>query len=69
MEARQCAATLSLRETQTLAREPELRLYACAVCGRENLYPVRSPSGDWALEPHDVLAPRFDREAAFLLGE
>jgi hypothetical protein len=69
MEARQCTAAFSLREAETLAQEAELRLYACAGCGRENLYPVRSPSGDWALEPHNVLVPRFDRYAAFLLGE
>jgi hypothetical protein len=69
MEARQCTAVLSLKQAQTLAQEAELRLHACAVCGRENLYPVKSASGDWALEPHTVIVPPFDRDAAFLLGE
>jgi hypothetical protein len=69
MEGRHCTAVLSAKQTQTLARETELRLHVCAVCGRENLYPIKSASGDWALEPHTVLLPQFDRDAAFLLGE
>jgi hypothetical protein len=69
MEARQCRADLSPKQAQTLARETELRLHVCAVCGRENLYPIKSASGDWALEPHTVLLPQFDSDGAFLLGE
>jgi hypothetical protein len=41
MEARQCRAALSPRQAQTLARETELRLHVCAVCGREKLYPIK----------------------------
>lgn len=67
MGTKLCTAALSLRETQTLAQETELRLYTCAVCGRRNLYPVKSLSGDWTLEPHCVPG-RFGVEA-FMLGE
>jgi hypothetical protein len=63
LEARQCTAALSLKQAQMLAQEAELRLHVCTVCGRENLYPIKSASGEWALEPHNVLVPRFDGEA------
>jgi hypothetical protein len=69
MDARQCTGTLSLKETQALAQETELRLHECAFCGTQNLYPIKGLSGDWALEPHSVPMPRFQTDAAFLLGE
>jgi hypothetical protein len=69
MIARQCTATLSLKETQALAQETELRLHECAVCGKENLYPVKGLSESWALEPHSVPEPQFHHDAPFLLGE
>jgi hypothetical protein len=69
MIARQCTGTLSLKETQALAQETELRLHECAVCGTQNLYPIKDLSGDWALEPHSVLSPRSYKDAPFLLGE
>jgi hypothetical protein len=69
MNARQCTGALSLQETQALAQEAELRLHECAVCGKQNLYPIKGLSGDWALEPHSVPSPRFHTDAAFLLGE
>jgi hypothetical protein len=54
MGTKQCTASLSTREAETLAQATEQRLYACAACRKRNLYPVRSPSGDWVLEPHYV---------------
>jgi hypothetical protein len=69
MKARQCTGALSLKEIQALAQETELRLHECAVCGTQNLYPIKDLSGDWALEPHSVPGPRFHTDAAFLLGE
>jgi hypothetical protein len=69
MIARQCMGPLSQKETQALAQETELRLHECAVCGTQNLYPIKDPSGNWALEPHIVPEPRFHTDAAFLLGE
>jgi hypothetical protein len=69
MIARQCTGTLSLKETQALAQETELRLHECAVCGTQNLYPIKDLSGDWALEPHSAPSPRSYTDAAFLLGE
>jgi hypothetical protein len=52
-----------------LAQETELRLHECAVCGTQNLYPIKDLSGDWALEPHSVPGLRFHTDAAFLLGK
>jgi hypothetical protein len=69
MIARHHTGTLSLKETQALAQETELRLHECAVCGTQNLYPIKDLSGDWALEPHSVPSTRFHADAAFLLGE
>jgi hypothetical protein len=69
MIARQCVGVLSLKETQALAQETELRLHECAICGTQNLYPVKGLSGNWALEPHSVPEPRLDTDAPFLLGE
>jgi hypothetical protein len=69
MNARQCTGALSTKETQALAQETELRLHECAVCGTQNLYPIKDPSGDWTLEPHSVPGLRFHTDAAFLLGE
>jgi hypothetical protein len=69
MNARQCTGALSTKETQALAQETELRLHECAVCGTQNLYPLKALSGDWALEPHSVPGARFHADAAFLLGE
>jgi hypothetical protein len=69
MEAKQCTGALSAKEIQALAQETELRLHECAVCGTPNLYPIKDLSGNWALEPHNVLSPRFHKDAAFLLGE
>jgi hypothetical protein len=60
---------LSLKEAQALAQETELRLHECAICGTQNLYPVKDPLGNWALEPHNVPEPRSYKDAAFLLGE
>jgi hypothetical protein len=69
MTVRQCMGTLSLKETQALAQETELRLHECAVCGTQNLYPIKALSRDRALEPHSVPSLRFHTDAAFLLGE
>ena len=69
MKAKQCTGALSLEEIQALAQETELRLHECAICGTQNLYPIKDLSGDWALEPHNVPEPGFHSDAAFLLGE
>jgi hypothetical protein len=61
--------SLSQKETQALAQETELRLHECAVCGTQNLYPIKDLSGNWALERHSVPEPRFNTDAPFLLGE
>jgi hypothetical protein len=66
---RRCMGTLSLKETQALAQETELRLYECTICGTQNLYPVKDLSGNWTLEPHSMAEPRFSGDAAFLLGK
>jgi hypothetical protein len=69
MTVKQCMGALSLKETQALAQETELRLHECTICGTQNLYPVKDLSGNWALEPHSVAESRFGSDAAFLLGK
>jgi hypothetical protein len=69
LHAKQYTGALSFEEIRALVKETELRLHECTVCGRQNLYPVKGLSGDWALEPHSVPEPEVNTNAAFLLGE
>jgi hypothetical protein len=62
IEPKRCDGALTPTQIQALEEAIELRLYTCAVCGKRNLYPIKTSSGKWQLEPHSVPRPRSQKD-------